>query len=185
MPSNRSSARKQSVMAAFCGMTVGLGMVLLLLGGVVPAATYAVPMLCGVLLLPVLVEFGPGTAWVTFLTTALAALLLDMDKEASFFYLLTGCYPILKGRLDRIPSGALRTGVKLALFAAAVFLLYALLGLLFPAGGYLEEFREMGAALAAGFAVLYLFCMLVYDRLLSRLLPLYLNRIRPRLKWIR
>ena len=63
--------------------------------------------------------------------------------------------------------------------------MYALLGLLFPAGGYLEEFREMGAALSAGFAVLYLFCMTVYDRLLSHLMPLYLNRIRPRLKWIR
>ena len=185
MPSNRNSARKQSVKAAFCGMAVGLGTVLMLLGGVIPVATDAVPMLCGVLLLPILAEFGPGTAFVTFLTTALAALLMDMDKEASFFYLFTGYYPILKGRLDRIPSEALRTGAKLGLFAAAVLVMYALLGLLFPAGGYLEEFREMGAALSAGFAVLYLFCMTVYDRLLSRLMPLYLNRIRPRLKWIR
>ena len=81
MPSNRNSARKQSVKAAFCGMAVGLGTVLMLLGGVIPVATYAVPMLCGVLLLPILAEFGPGTAFVTFLTTALAALLMDMDKE--------------------------------------------------------------------------------------------------------
>ena len=52
--SNHSKARKQSTMAAFCGMAAGLSMVILLLGGVIPVATYAVPMLCGLLLLPIL-----------------------------------------------------------------------------------------------------------------------------------
>ena len=45
--SNHSKARKQSMMIAFCGMAAGLSMVILLLGGVIPVATYAVPMLCG------------------------------------------------------------------------------------------------------------------------------------------
>ncbi len=185
MPSDRNSARTRSRKAAFCGMAVGLGMVLMLLGGVIPIATYAVPMLCGVLLLPIIAEFGGGTALVTFLATALLALLLGMDKEASFFYLFTGYYPVLKGRLDRIPSGALRLAAKLGLFAAAMAGMYALLGALFPLGGFLEDFREMGAALTAAFAAVYLGCMLLYDRLLERLWVLYIRRVRPRLKGLR
>ncbi len=185
MASNRNEARKYAARAAFCGMTAGLGLVLMLLGGVIPIATYAVPMLCGVLLLPILAEFGGGAAMVTFLTTALGALLLGMDKEASFFYLFTGFYPVLKTRLDRLPAPLLRTGAKLGFFALGLCGMYALLALLVPAGGYLEEFREMGRAMAIAFAVLYLACMMIYDLLLQRLLPIYLKRIRPKLKMLR
>ena len=35
----------------------------MLLGGVIPIATYAVPMLCGLILLPVLLEFDAPAAW--------------------------------------------------------------------------------------------------------------------------
>ena len=73
---SRKKARHQSAMIAFCGMTVALSVVLLLLGGVIPVATYAVPMLAGLLLLPALLEFGLKAAWMTFFTTALLSLLL-------------------------------------------------------------------------------------------------------------
>ena len=66
MASNRMNARRQSVMIAFCGMAAGLSVAIMLLGGVIPAAAYAVPMLCGLVLLPVLLEFGRRAAWATF-----------------------------------------------------------------------------------------------------------------------
>ena len=80
MQSNRNKARRQSLMIAFCGMAAGLSIVIMLLGGVIPVATYAVPMLCGLLLLPILIEFGQGAAWATFFAAAALALLLDFDK---------------------------------------------------------------------------------------------------------
>ena len=83
--SNHSKARKQSMMAAFCGMAAGLSMAVMLLGGVIPIATYAVPMLCGLLLLPILLEFGERAAWATFFAVSALALMLDFDKEAAFF----------------------------------------------------------------------------------------------------
>ena len=49
MPSQRKSARRQSVTVAFCGMAAALSVVIMLIGGVIPAATYAVTMLCGTL----------------------------------------------------------------------------------------------------------------------------------------
>ena len=185
MPSRRSAARRQSMMIAFCGMAVALSAVLMLLGGVIPIATYAVPLLCSALLLPVLLEFGRAAAWVTFLSTALITLVMGFDKEAAFFYLFVGYYPIVKGRLDSIRPSRFRLPAKLLLFTVAIGLMYALLFLLFPMASFLTEFREMGVLLTAGMLVVYNVCILLYDRLLFSLVFLYANRIRPKLTFLR
>lgn len=183
--SNHSKARKQSVMVAFCGMAAGLSMVVLLLGGVIPIATYAVPMLCGLLLLPILLEFGQKAAWATFFSVAALALMLDFDKEAAFFYLFIGYYPIVKWKMDRIKSKGLRLTAKLALFTVTMAVMYALLELLFPVLAVLRDFEEMGVVMSILFLVAYDFCMLLYDRLLPYCVMLYGNRIRPKLQFLK
>ena len=182
MASNRMNARRQSVMIAFCGMAAGLSVAVMLLGGVIPAAAYAVPMLCGLVLLPVLLEFGARAAWATFFSVAALALLMDFDKEAAFFYLFIGYYPIVKWKFDKIKPKVKRIVAKLLLFTLAIVLMYALLNLLFPLAAALEEFKEMGVALSIGFILLYDGCMLLYDRLLIAAVMLYANRIQPKLK---
>ena len=184
MATNRNTARRQSVMIAFCGMAAGLSIVIMLLGGVIPAATYAVPMLCGLLLLPILLEFGQAAAWATYVAAAALALLMDFDKEAAFFYLFIGYYPIVKWRLDRTKGKFRRLMVKLLLFTAAIAVLYALLALLFPLAEMMQEFREMGLWMTILFVILYDFCMLLYDRLLLRMVAVYANRIRPKLSFL-
>ena len=179
MASNRMNARRQSVMIAFCGMAAGLSVAIMLLGGVIPAAAYAVPMLCGLVLLPVLLEFGRRAAWATFFAVAALALLMDFDKEAAFFYLFIGYYPIVKWRLDKISPKWKRIAAKLMLFTLAIALMYALLALVFPVAAALEEFREMGVILSIAFVIVYDGCMLLYDLLL------YANRIQPKLKLLR
>ena len=183
--SNRSKARKQSMMAAFCGMAAGLSMAVMLLGGVIPAATYAVPMLCGLLLLPILLEFGEKAAWATFFAVAALALILDFDKEAAFFYLFIGYYPIVKWKLDKISSKGLRIIAKLALFTVSMAVMYALLSLLFPMLEVMKDFEEMGAVVSILFFVVYDFCMLIFDRLLLYAVMLYGNKIRPRLTFLK
>ena len=182
--SNHSKARRQSMMAAFCGMAAGLSMVVMLLGGVIPAATYAVPMLCGLLLLPILLEFGNKAAWATFFAVAALALMLDFDKEAAFFYLFIGYYPIVKWKLDKIKPKGLRLAAKLALFTVSMAVMYALLALLFPVLAVLKDFEEMGAVMTVLFFVLYDFCMLLYDRMLVFCVMLYGSKIRPRLTFL-
>ena len=183
--SQRNTARRQSMMVAFCGMATALSMVIMLLGGVIPAATYAVPMLCGLLLLPILIEFGQTAAWTTFAATALLSLLLGLDKEAAFFYLFLGYYPIVKWRLDKLRPQARRIIAKIALFAVAIGVMYRLLYLLFPLAAFMEEFREMGAAMTALFFAAFVGCMLLYDRLLPGMVAYYANRVRPKLKFLR
>ena len=169
---------------AYCGMAAALSVVIMLLGGVLPMAVYAVPMLCGLILLPVLLEFGAKTAWITFGAVALISLLMDFDKEAAFFYVFTGYYPILKWRLDRLSPKARRLGAKVLLFTVAIAAMYGLLYLLFPLAPAFHEFREMGLVLTVLFLAAYIFSMLLYDRLLTACVFLYANRIRPKLKFL-
>ena len=185
VPSNRNSARRQSLMVAFCGMAAGLSVVIMLLGGVIPIATYAVPMLCGLLLLPILIEFGKTAAWATFFAVAALALLLGFDKEAAFFYLFIGYYPIVKWDLDKIKPKGLRIAVKLLLFTGAIVIMYALLNLLFPLDAYLNEFQEMGVIMTIGFVVVYDICMLLYDWALMGCVMIYANKIRPKMAFLR
>ncbi len=185
MASKRSTARQKSLMIAFCGMAAGLSVVIMMLGGLIPVATYAVPMLCGLLLLPILMEFGQRAAWATFFSAAALALLLDADKEAAFFYLFIGYYPIVKGRLDRIRGKAKRIAVKLLLFTAAIAAMYALLSLAFPLAEMTQELKEMGLFMMILFVAVYDFSMLLYDRLLLRAAAIYAVRIRPRLRLLR
>ncbi len=176
---------KASLRVAFSGMAVGLSVVLMMMGGLLPVAVYIIPLLCGLVLLPISVEFGKATAWATFAATAILAMMLDFDKEAAFFYLFIGYYPIIKWQLDKIRRKPLRIAVKLALFTVSIIVMYLLLSLLFPMAQFMQEFHEMGTLLLIGMLVVYDISMLLYDRLLMAALMIYANRIRPKFRFLR
>ena len=181
----RGESRRQSAKMAFCGLMVGLSAALMLAGGIIPIATYCAPMAAGLLLLPVMLEYGKKTAWTAFAAAALLTLTLDADKEAAFFYLFLGYYPLVKWELDRIPKKPLRVALKLLLFTVATGLMYALMGVLLGMDAVIAEFREMGAYMLALFIVVFGVCMLLYDRLIGPMAVLYVKRLRPRLSFIR
>ena len=79
---NRSGSRKQSGKVAFCGMMVALSVALMLTGGLVPIATYCAPMLGGILLLPIMLEYGRKTAWTAYIATSLIVLTLGVAGVA-------------------------------------------------------------------------------------------------------
>ena len=174
-----------SIRIAYCGMAAALCAVIMLLGGVIPVATYAVPMLCGLVLLPLLMEFGEKAAVATYAAVALLALLLGFDKEAAFFYVFLGYYPIVKWKMDRLPGKPMRMLAKLLFFSLSLGLMYGLLALLFPSLAAFAEFREMGVLLLILFALMMLLALMLYDRLLLPASLLYLNRIRPKLRFLK
>ena len=191
---NRSGSRKQSGKVAFCGMMVALSVALMLTGGLVPIATYCAPMLGGILLLPIMLEYGRKTAWTAYIATSLIVLTLGVDKEAAFFYLFLGYYPIIKWNIEKIGKKPLRLALKLVVFNAAIFLMYAILGFVLHMDAVVAEFTEMGAWLLFLFAVLMAtlflpqvvlnFSLLLYDRLLVPLTAIYINKLRPRLRFL-
>lgn len=109
---------------ALCGVLCALAAVLLGLGGAVPAATYCAPVLAMAALLPVLEEYGPRYAAMTWIAVSLLALLLDPDREAALVYLCFGWYPLLRPKLEKIPRRLVRTAVRAAVCTAVCLLLY-------------------------------------------------------------
>ena len=182
MSSNRTTSRASSSKAAFCGLMVALSIVLMLAGGIIPIATYAVPMFSALLLLPILFEYGRKMAWTAYLAVSLISLFLGLDKEAAFFYIFIGYYPIVKFQLDRIKHKPLRIFIKLLLFNGSYVLMYAFLGFVLHMDAAVAEFGEMGTAMFIGFAVLLNLCMFLYDRLLYPISIIYYNKLRPKLK---
>lgn len=85
-----------SFRVAFCGVLAALMIAVMLLGTMIPTTTYICPALAGVLLLPVVWEFGFRTGALLYLAVALLSLILSPNKEAAlFFVLLFGWYPLL------------------------------------------------------------------------------------------
>ena len=183
--SKRSNSRYQSSKVAFCGLMTALSVTLMLAGGVIPVATYAVPMVAGVMLLPILLEYGKKAAWTAFAAVSLIVLLLGIDKEAAFFYIFLGYYPILKWDVERIKGKYLKLAFKLLIFNLSIAVMYALLGLVLNMDAIVQEFSQMGSVLMVMFVLTLNLCLLLYDRLMLPLVYLYAARISPKLRFLR
>ena len=170
---------------AFCGMAAALSVAVMLLGGLIQIGAYAAPLFCGILLVPVMLEFGRKWGWLVWAAVLTLSLILGFDKEEAFFYAFVGWYPLVKWELDRRVRKRLpNLGIKLALFAAAVAAMYALLVFVLRLAPVISELNSVSAGVNAAFFALMVFSLLLYDRLLNPLMILYAQRLRPRLKFL-
>ena len=185
-PTRRRSSREMSAMIALCGLMTALSVVLMLAGGVMFIATYAAPLLASALLLPPMLEYGRRAGWTCWLAAGLLALILGLDKEAAFFYLFIGWWPLVKWQLEkRVPQKTPRLLLKLAIFLAAILAMYAFIGYVLHLDAITAEFGEMGRVMTALFFAAMALCLLLYDRLLMPLVALYAQKLRPKLKFLR
>ncbi len=177
---------KTAAMAAYAGVMSALSVCIMLTGGVIPIATYVSPMLASLLLYPLRREFGRPCAWTAWGAVALLTLLLGLDREAAFFYIFVGFWPIVREDVEaHVPPGPVRTAAKTVIFALLVGAMYAFLCFVLRLDAVVSEFGEMGMALTAAFMVLMCVCLLLYDRLLGILSVWYVKKLRPKLPMLR
>lgn len=110
---------------ALGGMFTALGVVFLCLGGIVPLALYACPILASAVLLPVRENCRRSVVWSCYAAIAVLGTLLGPDKESALLFVFLGYYPIVKPRFDAIRRRPLRLAAKLLLAIAAVGAEYA------------------------------------------------------------
>lgn len=168
--------RRNTRELALTSMLSALAVVLLSLGGVVPLATYAAPVLASVTLLVAREECRPGYAWACYAVSAALGLLLSPDKEGALLYAFLGYYPLLKPKLDALRPRLLRLGAKLLLCVLAVGAMYALLLFVFRLDAVVEEFAATAPALLWATAALGAAVFLAYDLALERLQSIYKRR---------
>ncbi|MFR7447097.1 MAG: hypothetical protein ACLUV1_08340 [Evtepia gabavorous] len=144
-----------SFRVAFCGVLAALMIAVMLLGTMIPTTTYICPALAGVLLLPVVWEFGFRTGALLYLAVALLSLILSPNKEAAlFFVLLFGWYPLLRPKLQHLRRKPWRIILKLLLFNLALAVIFALLLFVFVMPDLQAEAQTWTGLVLAGMFLL-------------------------------
>ena len=170
--------REQSRKIALCGVLCGLAVVVLLLGGLFSLAVYCAPLLAMAALLPVLEEYGPGSAGAAYGAVAILALLLVPDRETALVYVFFGWYPILRPRIAALPSLPARLVCRLGVCGLYMFFLYGVTIRLLGLTAVTEELG--GGWLTAAPAVMGCAVFLLLDRALGRLTVLWRRKLRRR-----
>ena len=86
--------RQQTRELALASVLGALAVLFLFLGGVLPLALYACPLLASVCLLPVREECRASYQWCCFFAAAILGLLLGPDKESALLFCFLGYYPL-------------------------------------------------------------------------------------------
>ena len=172
--------KKRTRQIAVSGMMTALATAILMMGGVIPAATFVGPALAGLMLIPVFAEGGQKLALGAWLAISALGLMLSADKEAALLFAFLGWYPAMKWKLDMKLPGWKGVPVKLLIWNACAGAMAAMIFYVFRMDQVMAEYREMGRAMLIGFIVLANITLLVYDRLLGIMAVVYVKKLRPK-----
>ena len=172
--------RKRTAQLALAAVLCALAVTVMMLGGLIPAATFCCPMLAGFLTIPILCECGTGMALCAYAAIAILSCLLGPDKEAAAIYLFLGWYPVIRPKLERIRQ-PFRFALKLLIFNCAVAVVYFLLLFVLGLDALRAEFSGMGRVMLIVTLLLGNGVFFLFDFVLPRLTLLYQYRFRSRL----
>ena len=167
---------------AVSGMMVALGAAVMLLGGVIPIATFCCPAIAGLALIPLVFDCGRAYALSAYGAIALLSLMLCPDKEAALLFCFLGYYPVVKWVFDaRIKRKWPRRLTKLLLWNAAIGIMYALIFFVFRLDQIMADYMDMTLWMTALTLLLGNVTLALYDIVLLRFSMLYLARFRNKL----
>ncbi len=161
---------------ALSGMMAALAAAIMMLGGLIPIATFCCPAIAGLCLIPIFVECGERMAWAGYVAVALLSIFLSPDKESALLFIFLGYYPVLKWRIDMLRPLALRIGTKFALFNVAVLIMYALCLFVFKLDQVLRDYQDLSTIMLTACIALGNICLFLYDRLIPRFTSFYVHR---------
>ena len=161
-----------------CAMLVALGVVLLWIGSVLEVAEISMAVVASLLCIIAVIEYGGSWPWLVFAVTSVLSLVLLPNKGTAVTYaLFFGYYPIIKEKLERHTRVRRWVEKELIFNAAMVALLAAWRYLLFPTANRMP--LVMGLLVIVVFEAVFV----LYDVALTRLISLYLFRLRKRFRW--
>jgi len=166
---------------ALCGVLAALAVSVMLLGGLIPLATFCCPVLASLVLIPAHDLCDPPSSVGLYAVIGTLSLLIAPDKESAFLFVFLGYYPVLRPVLGRIRPRVLRVFAKLAVFNLATFAMYALLLSVFRFGTLTAEFASYSRVMLSVLLGLGNLTFLIFDLALGRLTVLYRRRLRPQL----
>ncbi len=92
---------KHTMKIAFGAIMAGLSIAFMLSTAVIPFLSYAIPALCGALMVILITECGNKWSLIVYAVVSILSLLIVPDKSAGIAYTaIFGYYPILKSLVD-------------------------------------------------------------------------------------
>lgn len=174
----RYTAREITV----CGVFGALSVLAMLAGNIIPLATFVLPAIAGMLLIPPMSELGSKFGYLIYAVVCVLSALLCADKEMCFMFIfLLGYYPILKQTLDKIKRRSVRVAVKFLIFNAAVLLAYSLLFFVIKPAEFLADYAGSTVWFYIAMLILGNFTFWVYDSALKKVIYLYNKKYRVRI----
>lgn len=173
---------KSSRKIALCGMFGALSITILLMGFMIPMATYACPAIAAFFLLPIAYEYKEKTAFTLYLAVSALALILIPEKEFVMMYVFVfGLYTGFKFKADKIRPKFLQIVLKSLYAFLSTLLCYVILLVVFPNPVLSGEIGDAGIALIAAFFVLFVITFLMYDFAAGVMFKVYKYKMRPKL----
>lgn len=166
---------KKSSVTALGGMMAALSVVFMFMTGLIPFLTFAMPALCGVLLILLVLEANTKWALGVYAAVSILSLLLAPDKEAAVMYIaFFGYYPVAKYFLESRFNKTVSWVLKFLLFNAAIVLAYIVIIYVFNIPlDELEEYGKIAIPVLLGMGNVV---FAVYDVALTLLISTYLSK---------
>lgn len=150
---------------ALGGIMAALALVIMSFGGMIPSATFVVPMMCCLLLEVVRRICSSRIAWAWYGAVAILGLLMCPDKEAAAVFLFLGNYPIFRVKFNKWPLTWLW---KLVYFNVVILAMYWLLIHLFGMAELASQWQELGTVLTIVMLLLGNVTFVMLDIVLGR-----------------
>ena len=145
-----------------------------------PYFTYAVPAITSLLTMMLVIEINVKWAFAVYVAASVLVFIFAEPESKLMYICLFGYYPIAKALIERVNKPVIEWVLKLAVFNAAVLLIYAVFAEMF--GISIEDFNTLGKYGAYIFLVFANAGFVLYDITVSRLSGTYMLRIPPRVK---
>ncbi len=158
-------------------MLAALSVILLYLGSLVEVVDLSMAVIASLACVLAVIEYGKSAPWLVFGVTAVLSLVLLPNKSPALMYtMFFGYYPILKEKFEKKPLVACWVLKEIVFNVALVLIFIAMKMLLF-----LPDNIPFMLYLIA--VVLCELIFVIYDIALSRLISLYVYRLRKRFKF--
>ena len=157
-------------------MLSALGVVLLSLGALIEVIDISMAVIASLLCVFAVIEYGGGAPWLVFTVTGILSLILSPRSPSLMYVIFFGYYPIVKEKLER-KRPPLAWALKEIVFNVALIVMLVAMKLLFLTEAAIPiELWIIGAAVAE-------IIFMLYDLALTRVISLYIFRIRKKLRF--
>lgn len=173
-------SKKISYKVSLGGIVAALCLTMMFLTAVFPPLNMTLPLFAGMLISVVAIEVSPSWALVTYIVVAILSFFITPDKEAAiFFSVLFGYYPVLKDAVDKMKAKLISFIIKLAVFDAAMILIYYITVYVFGTVDIFEEFGFLGDVMIPVLLIVMNLIFLLYDYCLTVTMQAYIKWFRP------